>query len=53
VINDVFAFQQNGMSESGKVIGEWIMSKKVPTFIKKFHKRMIKLPDGFFGEEVK
>ena len=49
VIKDIFAFQQSGMSPSGEVLGEWVMAKRAPSFMHKFHKRMIKLPDGFFG----
>jgi pilus assembly protein CpaF len=49
VIKDVFTFKQSGMTESGSIIGEWVMTKREPSFMHKFHKRMVKLPDGFFG----
>ena len=50
VINDVFQFKQSGMSKSGEVLGEWVMDKTPPSCIQKFHKHMVKLPDGFFNE---
>ncbi|OGX35960.1 MAG: hypothetical protein A3C36_07820 [Omnitrophica WOR_2 bacterium RIFCSPHIGHO2_02_FULL_52_10] len=49
VIKDIFTFQHSGMSPSGEVLGEWVMTKRTPSFMPKFHKRMVKLPDGFFG----
>ncbi len=50
VINDIFQFKQNGMSKSGEVLGEWAMDKSPPSCLEKFHKYMVKLPDGFFKE---
>lgn len=49
MIKDIFTFQHSGMSPSGEVLGEWVMTKRIPSFMPKFHKRMVKLPDGFFG----
>ncbi len=51
VMNDIFSFQQKGMSETGDIIGEWVMDKTVPSCMPKFDKRMVKLPEGFFNEE--
>jgi len=48
VIKDIFRFKQTGMSKSGEVLGEWVMDKTPPSCMPKFHKHMIKLPDGFF-----
>ena len=50
VINDIFQFKQSGMSEAGEILGEWVMDKKQPSCMQKFHKRMVKLPEGFFNE---
>ena len=45
---DIFTFKQEKFDEQGKVIGDWVMSNKKPSFYDKFIKRNIKLPDGFF-----
>jgi len=50
VLEDVFRFNQTGMSESGEVIGQWDMNTKKPDFMDKLNKRMVKLPEGFFDE---
>ncbi|MCK5082618.1 MAG: CpaF family protein [Candidatus Omnitrophica bacterium] len=50
VIHDIFQFKQSGMSKSGEVLGEWVMDKRPPSCMPKFHKHMVKLPDGFFNE---
>jgi pilus assembly protein CpaF len=49
VLNDVFKFKQQGMSESGEILGEWVMDKREPEFMPKFRKHMVKLPEGFFN----
>ncbi|MBN1870335.1 MAG: CpaF family protein [Candidatus Omnitrophica bacterium] len=50
VMNDIFKFKQTGMSDKGEVLGEWVLNKQPPTCMAKFHKHMVKLPDGFFNE---
>ncbi len=50
MLHDVFRFQQREMTPEGKIIGEWVMNKKSPSFMDKFKKRWVKLPDGFFEE---
>jgi pilus assembly protein CpaF len=50
VLRNIFQFHQQGISPSGEVLGEWDMDKRTPTFMGKFYKRMIKLPEGFFAE---
>ncbi len=50
VMNDIFKFEQKGMSESGEVLGEWVMDKESPSFMHKFQKHMVNLPDGFFNQ---
>ncbi|HQP10816.1 MAG TPA: ATPase, T2SS/T4P/T4SS family [Candidatus Omnitrophota bacterium] len=52
VINDVFKFQQAGMSDAGEILGEWVMDKREPTFMSKFRKHMVKLPEGFFNKQT-
>ncbi len=47
-LHDVFRFQQREMTSEGKIVGEWVMNKKSPTFMEKYKKRWISLPEGFF-----
>lgn len=46
-LEDVFRFKQERVEESGKVSGQWVMSRKLPSFADKFAKRNIKLPQEF------
>ncbi len=46
--HDIFRFQQNEVKEDGNIIGEWIMDKRRPSFIEKYEKRRVILPEGFF-----
>ena len=50
IFHDIFRFNQTGLSDKGEVLGEWILDKRKPSFMYKFAKRMIKLPEGFFEE---
>lgn len=47
-MEDIFRFQQDKIDAEGRITGHWEMNRKKPTFYKKFEKRNIKLPDGFF-----
>ncbi len=47
-LEDVFFYHQERIDESGKVIGDWVVNKKKPSFYHKFVKRNIKLSEGFF-----
>ena len=47
-MQDIFRFVQDKVEEDGRIVGHWDMNRKKPTFYKKFEKRHIKLPDGFF-----
>ena len=48
ILRNIFYFNQKVISEKGEVVGEWQMDKTRPSFYKKFAKRRVKLPDGFF-----
>ncbi|VAX35055.1 Type II/IV secretion system ATP hydrolase TadA/VirB11/CpaF, TadA subfamily [hydrothermal vent metagenome] len=48
VLRDIFAFQQKSVTEQGNIIGEWVLDKKEPSFLEKFKKRRVELPEGFF-----
>ena len=48
VLNDIFHFEQKEIDKDGQVIGEWVMDKRKPSFYKKFAKRVVTLPEGFF-----
>ncbi len=48
VLEDIFYFKQEAVTADGRVLGDWVMNKKQPSFYDKFIKRNIKLPEGFF-----
>lgn len=45
-LEDIVVFEQEGMTEDGKVIGKWVYKKVKPLFLSKFTKLNIKLPEG-------
>ncbi len=47
-LRNIFDFKQKAVTDKGEILGEWAMDKRKPSFYKKFEKRMVKLPDGFF-----
>lgn len=47
-LEDIFTFKQEKVDGLGKVIGDWVMNKRKPSFYQKFVKRNIQMPDGFF-----
>ncbi len=49
-LRDIFAFERKAVSEDGKVIGEWIMDRRRPSFYHKYERRHIELPAGFFED---
>jgi pilus assembly protein CpaF len=48
-LRDIFAFKAKGASDTGEVLGEWVMNKQKPSFYHKIEKRRVKLPQGFFN----
>jgi pilus assembly protein CpaF len=46
---DIFVFEQTGMTDGGKIIGELKSTGIRPTFMSQFAKSGIKLPEGEFG----
>ncbi|HSA30861.1 MAG TPA: ATPase, T2SS/T4P/T4SS family [Candidatus Omnitrophota bacterium] len=49
LLRDIFRFVQDGKEEDGsKVIGHWDLDKRMPSFMTKFDRHDIRLPDGFF-----
>ncbi len=52
VLEDVFFFKQQNILEDGRIVGQWIKNSRCPSFYKKFAKRFVKLPDGFFSADV-
>lgn len=48
-LEDIFYFKQERIESDGRVIGDWVMNKKRPSFYEKFVKRNVKLPSGFFN----
>ncbi len=49
MLHNVFKFEQTGQNEAGSISGQWKISKRAPSFMDKFAKRMVKLPEGFFS----
>ncbi len=47
-LHNVIHFEQKGLTKDGQVIGEWVVDRRKPSFYKKFQKRMVTLPEGFF-----
>ena len=46
---DIFAFEQSGVDDAGKVVGDLRPTGVRPTFMPKFHASGIQLPVGDFG----
>jgi len=46
---DVFAFEQTGVNEQGKIVGDLKPTGVRPTFMPKFHASGIELPPGEYG----
>ncbi len=47
-LEDIFLFKQEKIEDDGRVMGDWVMNKKKPSFYEKFTKRNVKFPIGFF-----
>ncbi len=47
-LHNIFRFEQQKITEDGKVVGDWVMNKKKPSFYHKMIKRNTELPPGFF-----
>ncbi len=52
IFDDIFHFNQEKVieveGEKKEVIGDWIFDNKLPSFYRKFQKRNIRLPEGYF-----
>ncbi len=48
IMRDIFKFVQTGVTETGEILGKWVMDRGKPSFYKKIEKRRVKVPDGFF-----
>lgn len=46
-LDDIFKFKQERMDDNGKVYGNWMLNRKLPSFADKFSKRNIRLPQEF------
>jgi pilus assembly protein CpaF len=49
-IRNIFEWQQHGLDENGKVIGDLVPTGEVPAFLLRFKEENIPIPDGIFGE---
>ncbi|MCD4780525.1 MAG: Flp pilus assembly complex ATPase component TadA [Candidatus Omnitrophica bacterium] len=50
-LHNIFEFKQTGQSESGRILGEWVLDPTAPLFCGKFIKKRVGLPQGFFDLE--
>jgi pilus assembly protein CpaF len=48
-LREVFSFRQKGLTENGEVIGEFVMSKRVPSIYKKIRERGIDTLEDIYG----
>jgi len=51
-LDDIFRFEQDKVLEDGRIVGQWVLNKKRPSFFHKFEKHNTKLPDRFFEEKT-
>ena len=49
-LRDIFRWETE-MFRDGKVLGDWVMDSRPPSFLKKLKKRNVILPQGFFKEQ--
>jgi len=47
VLRDILTFEQDSISEEGKISGHWKFDPARPSFYKKYEKKNVKLPEGF------
>ncbi|OGX08588.1 MAG: hypothetical protein A2Z88_11665 [Omnitrophica WOR_2 bacterium GWA2_47_8] len=48
VLNDIFSWVEDKRDDKGSITGHWVMDNRRPTFYKKFAKKNVSLPEGFF-----
>ncbi len=46
-LEDIFSFKQERIDDTGRVQGAWMMNRKLPSFVDKFVKRNVRLPQDF------
>ncbi len=44
----IFQFEERKITDDGKIVGDWIMNKKRPSFYDRFGRRSAGLPENFF-----
>ena len=47
-MQDIAVFKQKGLDSKGKVIGEYVFTGNIPTFIHELEKKGLRIPKGFF-----
>jgi len=48
IYHDIFKFVIEGKAENGEILGGWHLDKSNPSFISKYTKRRVPLPEGLF-----
>lgn len=46
--HDIFRYQYKGVDSNGKFIGDYLMNRRPPSFMHKFEKKRVNVPNGFF-----
>ncbi|MBI3017846.1 MAG: CpaF family protein [Deltaproteobacteria bacterium] len=47
-MQDIVVFKQKGLDPKGKVIGEYVFTGNIPSFIHELEKKGLRIPKGFF-----
>lgn len=45
---DIFRYQYKGVDDQGRFLGEYEVDRRQPSFIHKFEKKRVSIPEGFF-----
>jgi len=47
-LNHIFYFDQQELTQDGKIKGRWVMDRRVPSFYKKLKDHHVKVPENYF-----
>jgi septum site-determining protein MinD len=51
-LGDIFIFKETGYTPDGKILGEFKSPGFMPTFMEKFKKKGVKIPDNLFSNDT-
>ncbi len=49
ILQDIFAFKQEGMSKQGKIVGKYLATGFIPKFVESLERKGYKVPRGIFS----